>query len=409
MLQLIHPDHGVRNAAITLAASVESQALMLPIPAPLDNHRFYLLYYNKAIKSVHDTLSSVTSATDDRLVSCLVATTLFVVIELSYDARESAFLHIQSGLRIARTYVSSLPKKRQKLRHHHIQNLCAIFERLNIIAAMFPGYGRSKYNFVRSPDVFGGRYMMEGPLFFSTLNDAKEFLYALMNSAIELHLRCHRDTPFRSNQIGDKDKARSSLLLFHTSSFLAALDHYLSINRSTMRETGLYLSSLFNIHAKLLCIRLSVCQLGDYRGMAYDAFNAQFSEIITVLRDMNNEFKSFTHMDYLSHLPDVHALFFIGVLCRDPSLRRQALKMLCEKSPKQNLWCGVVQAAVLNRIIEIEEEGLDEVRECGDVVEVKRIRDPHMEVDYQNKLVSFRYWCFDDREEIVQKEELLCW
>ena len=131
VLQLTVTDMGVRSAAIALAASAEGSAPTLSRSSEMfsqaTHNKSYIVHYNRAIKTVRDTLASTTSLQDDRLIPCLVANSLFTAIELSRDTLDLGFVHIQSGLRIARSYMNSVAGSKKKPLYHHILALRRVF------------------------------------------------------------------------------------------------------------------------------------------------------------------------------------------------------------------------------------------------------------------------------------------
>jgi hypothetical protein len=59
--------------------------------------------------------------------------------------------------------------------------------------------------------------------------------------------------------------------------------------------------------------------------------------------------------------------------CRDPDERRHAIAMLRSAYRREGVWDGFAAAAVLERAVEIEEEGLAKVEKASDVPDEQRI------------------------------------
>ena len=424
VLQLTVTDLGVRSAAIALAASSENLAHMSPSSSDslTENHKFYLRYYNRAIKVIRENIATIESAKDDRIVPCLVTNSLFTAIELSCNTLDRGFVHVRSGVWIARSYFTNVARSRQKLRFFYIEILRSLFERLNTFLPMFPGHGTSRYEIVlpdsNSPlgDTDGDN--IEGPPYFASFQRAKNALYNLLRSEHVLNHHANRTIWNTSPNLNNCNisyleyQHHISLLLFRTNSFLGALSHYLAIARSALTELDLYLSVLLTLHARLLVLRLTICQNSPtirFPETTYDAYTASFSEALNSIKGLERMLTTNVGVDFIAHLPDVHPIFWIGCKSRDPHVRRLALGMLKSRTHKQNVWCGATQAKVLERIIEVEEDGIDGgVTASGDVDESRRIQDLAMEIDYQNKRAGFRYWVLNEYGYVVMKEEILC-
>jgi hypothetical protein len=59
--------------------------------------------------------------------------------------------------------------------------------------------------------------------------------------------------------------------------------------------------------------------------------------------------------------------------CRDPYLRRRAVRILHEHPQREGMWDGRVVALVAERCVSLEEEGLDSISSAADIPEWKRL------------------------------------
>ena len=66
-------------------------------------------------------------------------------------------------------------------------------------------------------------------------------------------------------------------------------------------------------------------------------------------------------------------LFFIASNCREPLMRRKAVALLLSTRRREGRWESISAAVVAQRLIEIEEEGLEIVTQPSDIPESKRI------------------------------------
>ncbi|RAK95524.1 Zn(II)2Cys6 transcription factor domain-containing protein [Aspergillus ibericus CBS 121593] len=89
----------------------------------------------------------------------------------------------------------------------------------------------------------------------------------------------------------------------------------------------------------------------------------------------------------------IAAIFNVAVRCRDPLIRRRAVGVLRASAIQEGVWNSVVVAAIAEKWIEIEEEGLGVVRCCADVPEAARLADflPVFDVEQPSAMVYFSH------------------
>ncbi|PWY79247.1 hypothetical protein BO70DRAFT_363006 [Aspergillus heteromorphus CBS 117.55] len=88
----------------------------------------------------------------------------------------------------------------------------------------------------------------------------------------------------------------------------------------------------------------------------------------------------------------ISGMFNVAVRCRDPVIRRRAVRVLRASAVREGVWDSVVVAAVAEKWIEIEEEGLGVVASCADVPAGARLADflPVFDGEESSALVYFR-------------------
>ena len=70
----------------------------------------------------------------------------------------------------------------------------------------------------------------------------------------------------------------------------------------------------------------------------------------------------------------VRTLHMVGIHCRHPSIRREAVRLLREYDRQEGPFGSLISAAVSERCRVIEERGLGEVKYCSEIPECNRIR-----------------------------------
>lgn len=81
----------------------------------------------------------------------------------------------------------------------------------------------------------------------------------------------------------------------------------------------------------------------------------------------------------------VGPLFIIAHRCRDPIIRRRAIALLYSTPRQEGLWHSIITARVAEKIMNVEEAGLGEVKSCKDVPEENRISDVDLQFDMQGR------------------------
>lgn len=66
-------------------------------------------------------------------------------------------------------------------------------------------------------------------------------------------------------------------------------------------------------------------------------------------------------------------LYEVASRCRDPIIRREAIRLLKRTQRQEGVWNASLTAMVAERVVAIEEEGLGDVRCCADVPDCELI------------------------------------
>ena len=76
-------------------------------------------------------------------------------------------------------------------------------------------------------------------------------------------------------------------------------------------------------------------------------------------------------------------LFSVGHKCRDPIIRRKAISLLYSAPRQEGVWNSILTARACERIMNLEEEGLGEVKCAADIPDSRRISDVEVSFDLQ--------------------------
>lgn len=84
-------------------------------------------------------------------------------------------------------------------------------------------------------------------------------------------------------------------------------------------------------------------------------------------------------------------LYSVAHRCRDPIIRRKAISLLYAVQRQEGIWNSILTARVAQRLMEIEEAGLGDVRSCKDVPEWARISDVTVRFDLEECRATIEY------------------
>lgn len=84
-------------------------------------------------------------------------------------------------------------------------------------------------------------------------------------------------------------------------------------------------------------------------------------------------------------------LYTTAIRCRDPVLRRRALAVMRTANRYEGIMRWDITVEVLERIIELEEEGLGNVQSCSDIPEEARLNDFNIFLDPTEMKAIVRY------------------
>jgi hypothetical protein len=116
--------------------------------------------------------------------------------------------------------------------------------------------------------------------------------------------------------------------------------------------------------------------------IAYDAFQKEFSQIISLATTVVRATPSNQRFSFAVDIGIVEPLFRVAFKCRHPVIRRQAIDLL-ERAGREGIWDGQAQAAAARWIMAQEEEGLED--DDTFVPEEKRFRYLASGVDRKGK------------------------
>ncbi|KAI1181664.1 hypothetical protein F5B17DRAFT_254976 [Nemania serpens] len=349
-----------------------------------DNKTFALYHYNIAIRSLLHSRARSSSSIANTSITLLVCY-LFTCFDSLSGSDMQAFRHLRSGIEVL--------AETQKALHETASDsgFSGCDELIRQITEQFRRLDGQAVTFLMdwlpqlTPDSMTSNYhyaipYIEGPLYlrFDSLEQAADYLQNLVTRTLTFH---HWNEIYPSPNEGPKaylgplptaraTERRNQLLsqLEGWSLGFAALNS----NPVNMSHTGQRLASMLLLHYNMSHLFLSAYTAGGE--MSYDAFMPQFQTAISLAAALANvpptvpnHHEADDRSSVFDLSPDarepsftlemgiIPTLYLAGLKCRDPSLRRQVLRILRHTHRRETVWDSFATAHVVQRVMEIEE------------------------------------------------------
>ena len=376
--QIAHTEPSIHHALVTLSVFHE-QFILQDCPNNNEQSRFGLQQYNLAIRALLDS-KTFQSSPIVGLLCCL----LFISIELLQGKLASAMYLSKSGKKVL-----------SEIRNIHSD--------CNLSRSMQNLYTDLKAHFIRFDfQVTAMQNTIDSEIHFSTCFDIPALYpdsvrslssvseahqrYEEISQAWVQHIWSYRcdyrdiDPSLFSQRLRQWNSAFQDLLEAQKHSFTARDRRGAAILKLNQRQFEL----------SLMLATMSPDQQPNYQ--RWDDRAPYFQEIIDyaataagLSEDLDSVFPCFS----LDSGINVH-LFTVAYRCRDPIIRRKAVAVIRSANRHEGLWRGDFIAHVMDRVIMLEEEGLN-VRSGYDVPEEARIRDLKVHFDSVEPKVETRY------------------
>lgn len=195
---------------------------------------------------------------------------------------------------------------------------------------------------------------------FRSLDDAADHLYILIARVMRMRNAEHEIPP-----TGERPPPSLSSKV----TLLRQLETWSNLFQNMLRPDSLYeqysdrgpLISLLRLQHTIAWTYLS--GQGPDREMEYDKFLPQFQQCVALAGDVaaaHEQYSGSLKPTFTPELGLLPVLYIIGVKCRHPVVRREALGLLRRHPMREAVWDSMCTAKVVERIIEIEEGGSEE-------------------------------------------------
>lgn len=317
-------------------------------------------HYNKSVKCLIERMDEVTYTPEVGLVTCL----LFVCIEYLRGNYHTAFTHLTQGLRLVSEQTSPLlhvspdtldtSNSTIPCRNHLIiDEIRPIFIR-SMAAAMM--YGVQVETSIDIPEPSLDLYRS---LRIENVREAQLHFHELRNQAT-LVIRNTARKVVAPELLTASDLERNTYMLDCQRAWLHALHVFQKSHKLSGPEQLAISVMIMQYHT----LYIWTAYTADVDQMKTDEHLDDFQDILRhgkLIVDSMDLSAARVAANFTFEISLIPALYFVGLRCRCPKTRREALALLGRGLPREGMWDAEQEALVVKRAIEMEEEEVDSV------------------------------------------------
>ncbi|KAK3645410.1 hypothetical protein LTR56_009137 [Elasticomyces elasticus] len=399
VLQLAHREPSIKHAVLALSALHQCLDLCDDDPAKAAHLNFAERQHLKALEATKTLVASTTEEDIDRVLAACVVFICYEGIRGDYAASST---HIDSGRAIVKAHSTRL---RQGTRRNDLLEIQQALARYDLAALTFQD--------TSAIPVSVDEYYLDHPLFevpseFHSFSEAHA-LYTDLARFIWI-----ADIPAMVRVSGELAwdvktyRMEMSKLTHQMDLWLERFNEWLQRNQDASQD--LSIAMLMLMHAA----GTAAIRAGEFgEESRWDAVQPLFAEVIGFAEQVveglgqDGRCSSFsTEQGYVA------STFFAATRCRDPTIRRRAIKVLRKLPRQEGIWESTGAAAIAQRWMEIEEEDLPAVACASDVPEGKRVFMVQTSIDIDRRSGNFQFHMTNaghDSSEPVVKKETVRW
>ncbi len=237
------------------------------------------------------------------------------------------------------------------------------------------------------------------PAFFQSLEEAQNSLYYHQNrclkAAFDLDNTILRENPASLLSEGTYLESYSQsrdIFRYILQTWSSAFEAYLVKANATMDSKALQGAAVLKISHRISLLHVENNKQKRLQSPnSWDSFHRECEEIVglatsVVKLQMDSSSDSSTNNPiFFMDVSIVCPLFSIAHRCRDPIIRRRAIALLYSAPRQEGLWHSIITARVAERIMNVEEAGLGEVKRAEDIPEENRIAEIDVQFDLQGR------------------------
>ncbi|KFY02918.1 hypothetical protein V490_00366 [Pseudogymnoascus sp. VKM F-3557] len=369
--------------------------------------------YSQAINTLLESSSREGQQAIDVYLICSI---LFACLETMLSRYGSAITHVQSGIKILCevNYIKETRRhqhnalKVSKLPYIPIDMLQEMFVRLDFqVSQMVPG---QKWG-VKEPTANYANEI-EIPGIFSSLSETREILVSHWHVASD-------STSDVWDPMSEKLPAIPPATAWQKKSFgilarwSSAYDAYLNIQGENLTDRKRKGTAVLRILKELGTTAMILTKAAVYNDeMKWDVFCPMFQKIVSLADDIVEADQKPTagRPAFCMDMALIRPLFAVSCRCRDPIIRRRAISVLQNYDRTEGGWNSFATYKAAQRVMDIEEAGLQDLRSCDDVQEWARISNVSLVFHLTERRATLAYsGPRDEYDQTRQMAEVIEW
>ncbi|TLD08110.1 hypothetical protein PspLS_12124 [Pyricularia sp. CBS 133598] len=309
-------------------------------------------HYSRAIQLLLNINQETTDSTETTAITLLVCYLLFCFDHLAGNDVQ-ALKHLRGGVEILRNIGKTMPVSNSILEgtalagaHTLITQVARQIRRLDMQAAVFI----IDWTPADLQDTFVSSQLPIHNSVFTSLDEAADYLQALVARAMKIYWT-EQLRPLTADI--KPDPLGKDVLHGQLRTWWALLQNTLQVTpHVTGNQKGL---------EPLLCLQYTIASTllnisGPDRELAYDNFLPEFQQCVALASDVHDIYHSKSGGPaFTPETGMLPVLYIVGVKCRHPDIRRQALSILRRQPIREAVWDSSSAATVVERVINIEE------------------------------------------------------
>lgn len=390
ILQSCHQEPAIKHAVLALSALHQTFEHPNEDEDKRQHRAFADKQYRQALAQARLLISSARPEDIDRiLITCII----FIVYEGICGNYAASQLHMQSGRWIV---IQNRSRIAQISRRQDVNEIYRALWRLDLPALTFQD---STSCMILTIDEFFQTQPLVEVWAFATLSEARASLIDLIRWVYAAG-RLIGDTARPEDRIWlcrfqvERAKCRRQLRLWR--------EHFDSFLKSKP-DLGP------SLHVKILhawSLITFVMIEGDIVGpeTRWDSFQHCFEEVLCAAEEIASELAKKGECSFSTELGYLAPTFFVATRCRDPLVRRRAIKVLGANLRQEGIWGSTAAEAVAQRWMEVEEEDSTGITRADDVPEHNRIQQIDVTISVGKAMGTARFTLAQHGELVIREE-----
>lgn len=316
-------------------------------------------------------------------------------LQILFGHHGTAIKHIESGAKILLEgkekkddgHASNSALTETSIAYVPLSTLSLVFVRLDIQASQILSR-RPLYLRQESTDKASGLHP-DIPTSFSSLEQARNAMDYLRNCVMRSleHITQAEEIFPPSHEPSDIDRRACAVRLQQWS---AAFEAFLRTHGHELTMLGQQGVRLLKIQRIMAGMNLDLEDLDvKWTETAYDSYMLEFEAIISLASSIIQTSKQTFRFSLEPGL--VPALYYVVSKCRHATIRRKALSLLSMAPRQEGVWDSLLVARVMERYIEIEEDGLGELTDASDIPDGNRLSGVDAKFDLEGRRAFVEY------------------